>query len=95
MRLRRNGLGSKDWADDQLRYLLSLLGDNSTWNRPHNFYCKRVVAFIILERLADQGFEWHHKVGSGHFHRWLKRKSWEPISRSNIGANNELEAEIV
>jgi len=87
--------GSKEWADESLRYLLSLLGDSSTWNKPHNYYCKRVVGFLILERLADQGFEWHYNVGSGHFHRWLKRKSWEPISRSSIGANTQLEAEIV
>ena len=69
--------GSKEWADDQLKALLSLLGDNSTWNRRHNWFCKRVVGFVILERLAAEGFGWHHKVGSGHFHRWLKRKSWE------------------
>ena len=69
--------GSKDWADESLRYVLSLLGDNSTWNLPHNWYVKRVVCHVILERLREAGFEWHHKVGSGHFHRWLKRKSWE------------------
>ena len=69
--------GSKIWADETLRYLLGLLKDDSTWNRPHNWYCKRQLSFIFLERLREAGFEWHHKVGSGHFHRWLKRKSWE------------------
>jgi len=87
--------GSKEWADDSLKYFLSLLGDNSTWNLPHNWFCKRVVGFLILERLADQGFDWHHKVGSGHFHRWLKRKSWEPINRSSIGANIQLKEAVV
>jgi hypothetical protein len=82
--------GSKDWADSQLRYLLQLLGDNSTWNLPHNFYAKRLVSFLILERLRDYGFFWHFKVGSGHFHRWLKRKSWvgstiEPIEQLREG----------
>ena len=48
--------GSEEWADDTLKYFLSLLGDNSTWNLPHNWFCKRVVGFLILERLADQGF---------------------------------------
>jgi len=69
--------GSKEWADEQLRYLLGLLSDNSTWNLPHNWYAKRVVAHMILQRFKDGGFDWHFKVGSGHFHRWLKRKSWE------------------
>lgn len=71
--------GSKEWADDQLRYLLSLLGDTTTWNLPHNWFCKRVVSFLILERLREAGFQWHYTVGSGHFHRWLKRKSWLPL----------------
>lgn len=69
--------GTKEWADDQLRYLLGLLGDNSTWNLPHNWYFKRVVAFIIIERLKEAGFYWHVQVASGHFHRWLKRKGWK------------------
>ena len=68
--------GSKDWADDSLKYLLGLLSDNSTWNLSHNWHMKRVVASLILERLKEAGFDWHVKVASGHFHRWLKRKSW-------------------
>jgi len=68
--------GTKDWADEQLRYLLGLFGDNSTWNLGHNWYCKLVVAGVIIDRLKEVGFEWHHEVGSGHFHRWLARKSW-------------------
>jgi len=87
--------GSKEWADESLRYFLGILSDNSTWNLPHNWFMKRLVSHIILERLRDQGFEWHHKVGSGHFHRWLKRKSWEPISRSRIGANIQLKEVVV
>lgn len=69
--------GSKDWADGQLKYLLPFLLDNSTWNLPHNWHCKRVVAFLIIERLREAGFHWHVMVAQGHFHRWLKRKSWE------------------
>ena len=69
--------GSEKWADVSLKYLLGLLSNNSTWSLPHNWYFKRVVAFLILERLKEKGFDWHYKVGSGHFHRWLKRKSWE------------------
>jgi len=67
--------GTKDWADCQLRYLIGLLGDNSTWNLPHNWYCKRVVAGIIIDRLQESGVLWHVDVASGHFHRWLARKS--------------------
>jgi len=70
-------MGSQEWADDQLRYLLGLLKDQSSWNSPHNWYCKRVIAFMLLDRFQDRGFPWHYKVGSGHFHRWLKNKSWE------------------
>lgn len=70
-------LGSKDWADGQLKYLLGLLSDNSTWNLPHNWYFKRVVAHLIIERLKEAGFHWHVMVAQGHFHRWLARKSWE------------------
>lgn len=69
--------GSKDWADDTTRYLLGLLSDNSTWNLPHNWFCKRVVAFLMIERLKEAGFHWHVMVAQGHFSRWLKRKSWE------------------
>jgi len=68
--------GSKDWADYELKGLLSLLSDNTTWNLPHNWYSKRLVAELIIERLEEAGFGWHFKVASGHFHRWLKRKSW-------------------
>ena len=69
--------GSEEWADDSHKYLLRLLSNNSTWNLPHNWHFKRVVAFLILERLKESGFDWHHKTGSGHFHRWLARKNWE------------------
>ena len=69
--------GSEEWADASLKYLLGLLSDNSTWNLHHNWHMKRTVAFLILERLKEASFEWHHKTGSGHFHRWLARKSWE------------------
>lgn len=80
--------GSKDWADESLRYLLQLLGDNNTWNLSHNWYFKRLVSFIIIERLREYGFSWHVKVGSGHFHRWLKRKPW---LRSDIDPIEQLE----
>jgi hypothetical protein len=80
--------GSKDWADSHLRYLLGLLSDNTTWNLPHNWYFKRLLSFIIIERLKEESFEWHVKVASGHFHRWLKRKSW---LRSDIEPNEQLE----
>jgi len=69
--------GSEEWADDSHRYLLKLLSNNNTWNLPHNWYFKRVVAFLILERLKEKGFEWHYKTGSTHLHNWMKRKSWE------------------
>ena len=68
---------TKDWADSQLRYLLGLFGDNSTWNLCHNWYFKKIVAEIIIDRLKEAGFVWHVDVASGHFHRWLKKKSWE------------------
>ena len=68
--------GKKDWADNSLKYLLGLLSDNSTWSLPHNWHMKRTVAFLILERLKEAGFDWHYKVGHGHFTRWLKRKNW-------------------
>lgn len=71
--------GSKEWADENLRYILGLLGDNSSWNLPGNWWCKRFVAEVIIERLAEAGYEWHCMVASGHFHRWLKRKSWVPV----------------
>lgn len=71
--------GTKDWADCQLKYLLGLFGDESTWNLPHNWYFKRLVAQLIIGRLQEAGFQWHVYVVSGHFHRWLKRKSWEEI----------------
>lgn len=69
--------GSKDWADAQTKYLVHLLSDNSTWNLSHNWYFKRLIASIIISRLREAGFEWHVSVVSGHFHRWLARKSWE------------------
>ena len=69
--------GKKDWADNSFKYLLCLLADNSTLNLPHNWYFKRVIAFLIIERLKEAGFSWHVMVAEGHFHRWLKRKSWE------------------
>jgi len=69
--------GSKDWADEQLRFLLGLLADNETWNLTHNWHFKRVVARLVIDRLGEAGFGWHVKVASGHFHRWLKRKNWK------------------
>jgi len=69
--------GSEEWADDSHRYLLKLLSDNNTWNLKHNWHFKRTVAFLILERLKEKGFDWHFRTGSTHFHAWLKRKSWE------------------
>jgi hypothetical protein len=69
--------GLKDWADEQVRYLFGLFSDNSTWNFRHNWHCKRVVARLVVARLKEAGFGWHVQVASGHFHRWLKRKSWE------------------
>ena len=69
--------GSEKWADETHRYLLRLLSDNSTWNLKHNWHMKRIVAFLILERLKEAGFEWHYKTGSVHLHNWMKRKSWE------------------
>jgi len=69
--------GSEEWADNSLKYLLGLLSDNSTWSLPHNWHMKRTVAFLILERLKEAGFDWHYKVAHGHFTRWLRRKSWE------------------
>ena len=68
--------GSKDWADGQIRYLFGLFGDNSTWNLSHNWYFKKIVAEIIIDRLKEAGFVWHVDVASGHFHNWLKKKSW-------------------
>lgn len=76
MESKQNYYGSEWWADETHRYLLGLLSDNSTWNLPHNWHCKRTVAFLILERLREKGFDWYYRTGSGHFHRWLKRKSW-------------------
>ena len=76
-RFKRKYYGSKDWADVSIKYLLGLFSDNTTWNLPHNYCFKRVVAFLIIERLREAGFSWHVDVASGHFHRWLKRKSWE------------------
>ncbi len=76
-RLKLGYYGSEEWADDTHKYLLKLLSDNSTWNLPHNWCFKRIVAFLILERLKEKGFDWHFKTGSGHFHRWLKHKSWQ------------------
>jgi hypothetical protein len=69
--------GLKDWADEQIRYLFGLFSDNNTWNLPHNWHFKRVVARLVIDRLGEAGFGWHVQVASGHFHRWLKRKSWE------------------
>jgi len=68
--------GSKDWADEQVRYLLGLLADNETWNLTHNWHFKRIVAQLVIDGLGEAGFGWHVQVASGHFHRWLKRKSW-------------------
>jgi len=84
--------GSKEWADDSLKYLLGLLSDNSTWNLPHNWHMKRTVAFLILERLREKEFFWHYKIAHGHFTRWLKRRSWiDPITGSAIGSNKQLQ----
>ncbi len=69
--------GSKDWADGQLRYLLGLLADNETWNLTHAWHFKRIVARLVIARLKEAGFGWHVQVASGHFHRWLARKSWD------------------
>ena len=69
--------GSRKWAQDQTKYLLGLFSDKSTWNLPHNWHFKRLVAFIIIERLKEAGFDWHVEIASGHFHRWLARKDWE------------------
>ena len=71
--------GSKDWADNSIRYLLHLLKDDSHWNLPHNFHMKRTVAQLIIGRLFEKNFCWHGRVASGHYHRWLKRKSWSAI----------------
>ena len=69
--------GSEEWADETHRYLLRLLSNNNTWNLKHNWHMKRIVAFIILERLKEAGFRWHYRTGSTHLHAWMKRKSWE------------------
>lgn len=74
---KRKYYGSEEWADVTHRYLLKLLSDNSTWNLCYNWHFKRIVAFLILERLKERGFDWHYRTGSTHFHAWLKRKSWE------------------
>ena len=65
--------GSEAWADGQLKYMLGLLGNVHTWILPHNRYCKRIVAEVIIGRFRESGFEWHALVGTGHLHRWYTR----------------------
>jgi len=71
--------GSTKWADSNLRYVISLLKDNSTWNCSHNFYFKKMVVEMIIARLSDFHFVWHVKIARINLHRWFGKKSWESL----------------
>jgi hypothetical protein len=62
----------KAWANECLSWTTRLLYDRSTWNSPHNFYCKIVVARSNIEFLEDLGFWWQAGILASHLHKAMK-----------------------
>lgn len=64
-------LGSKAWANDSLRWIISFLNDDSTWkDRP---YYKIIVAKACAEDLRANGFHWQCRRVLNHLHLWMKK----------------------
>jgi len=64
--------GSKEWANDQLRFAIKIVDD-----RLPGYDCRpsgRLAdALAIKDRLKDHGFTWQANILSHHIHRAQKR----------------------
>lgn len=59
--------GSKEWANDQLRYAISVLQGRSMGSRPKG---RIEIALLIKDRLKKEGFWWQAKTLEYHLHRF-------------------------
>ena len=66
-------VGSKEWANDLLRWFLNEILYADTW--VHHPYNKLIVGYDIIDRLDDYGFWWQSARVKNHLHRWKKNIS--------------------
>ena len=65
--------GSKEWANDLLRWFLRDILYKKTWVfHPYN---KIIVAYDVIDQLESRGFPWQAERVRNHLHRWMKNIS--------------------
>lgn len=77
------------WANEKLRWSISLLNDKDTWNLPHNFHNKIIIVEDQIRVLDVAGFWWQAKTLEYHLHRFMKSLR----RRAKRGADAASEAE--
>ena len=81
-------IGSKEWANDLLRWFLREILYADCWNNhPHN---KIVLAYVVIDRLNDYGFFWQSARLRNHLHRW-KKSCTRARARDTLSKRRERE----
>jgi len=65
--------GSKEWANDLLRWFLREILYKKTW--VHHPYNKIIVAYDVIDQFESRGFVWQAERVRNHLHRWMKNIS--------------------
>jgi len=63
-------IGSKEWANESLRWFLREILYSPTW-QGHPYF-KILIGEDLAERLVEKGFPWQAERIRNHLHRWLK-----------------------
>jgi hypothetical protein len=61
--------GSKDWANEQLRFAISVLHGDIVVSSDSG---RIQLALVVKERLEDHGFWWQARILNCHLHRFQR-----------------------
>lgn len=83
--------GSKEWANDLLRWFLRDILYKKTWVfHPYN---KIIVAYDVIDQLESWGFVWQAERVRNHLHRWMKNISCTRARARDL-SRSEREREV-
>lgn len=73
--------GSKEWANEQLRFAIKVLSGKIVVSRPNGLL---QVALIIKKDLLDNGFRWQARILSCHIHCFQREHKKEIVGLRRV-----------
>lgn len=84
-------IGSVSWANDLLRWAISLLKDDSTWKDRPTY--KLILIRSVVADLRFYGFKWQAVRLLNQLHLWMKKQKTLDVSVScKIVASNDFDS---